>query len=88
MILRRSCGLCYNASMHLPPSRIGWILLPVAVILGLSGLAVAAQSGLFEGTLEPEGGEYAAVVWTAGGLLFLGGTCIIILNLIKKNHSG
>lgn len=73
--------------MRLPSSRIGWALIPIALVLILSGLAVAGQSGLFSGTLENEAKEYAVVVWTVAGLLIISGTAIILLNLIKKRRS-
>ena len=73
--------------MRLPSSRIGWALMPFAVIIGLSGLAVAAQSGLFTGTLQKEAREYAIVVWGVAGLLTIGGVVIILLNIIKRKHS-
>jgi len=58
--------------------------MPGAMVLGLSGLAVAAQSGLFTGTLEEEAREYAFVVWGIAGLVIVVGATIIILNVIKK----
>ena len=61
--------------------------MPWAIILIISGLAVAAQSGLFSGTLEPEAREYATVVWGAAGTLAVSGFTIIILNIIKKRKS-
>jgi len=73
--------------MQLPSSRIGWALMPVAIVLGLSGLAVAGQSGLFTGTLEDEAREYAIVVWGVAGALIVSGAAIIILNSIKKRHT-
>ena len=73
--------------MRLPSSKIGWALIPVAIVLGLSGLAVAAQSGLFIGSLETEGKEYAMVVWGVGGALIVSGLTIIILNIIKRRKT-
>ena len=73
--------------MRLPSSRIGWALMPGAIILGLSGLAVAAQSGLFSGSLEDEAREYAAVVWGVAGVLIISGLVIIILNHIKRRKN-
>jgi len=73
--------------MRLPSSRIGWALIPIALVLILSGLAVAGQSGLFSGTLENEAKEYAVVVWTVAGLLIISGTAIILLNILKKRRS-
>jgi len=70
--------------MRLPSSRIGLALIPGAIVLGLSGLAVAAQSGLFTGTLETEAREYAMVVWGVAGTLIISAITIIILNIIKK----
>lgn len=70
--------------MRLPSSRVGWALMPGAVILGLSGLAVAAQSGLFAGALEDEAREYAFVVWGVAGVVMVIGATIILLNIIKK----
>ena len=69
--------------MRLPSSRIGWALMPGAIILGLSGLAVASQSGLFSGSLETEAREYATVVWGVAGALIISGLIIIVLNRIK-----
>jgi len=63
---------------------MGWALMPGAMVLGLSGLAVAAQSGLFTGTLEEEAREYAFVVWGIAGLVIVIGATIILLNIIKK----
>ena len=60
--------------------------MPVALVLGLSGLAVAGQSGLFTGTLEKEAREYAVVVWGVAGLLTFSGAIIILLNAIKKRQ--
>ncbi len=79
--------LCYNVPMRLPSSRIGWALMPGALVLGLSGLAVAAQSGLFTGALEQEAREYAFVVWGIAGIVILIGATIIILNIINKIRS-
>jgi len=59
----------------------------VAIVLGLSGLAVTAQSGLFTGTLEPEAREYAMVVWGVAGVLIVSGLTIIILNIIKRRKT-
>jgi len=73
--------------MRLPSSRIGWALMPGALVLGLSGLAVAAQSGLFTGTLEDEAREYAVVVWGVAGALIISSIVIIILNIIKKKRA-
>ena len=70
--------------MRLPSSKIGWALIPGAIVLGLSGLAVAAQSGLFTGTLETEAREYAMVVWGVAGALIIIAFTIIILNIIKR----
>ena len=70
----------------MPSSRIGWALIPGAIVLGLSGLAVAGQSGLFTGALEPEAREYAFVVWSIAGLLALSGAAIILLNIMKKRR--
>ena len=61
--------------------------MPVAIVLGLSGLAVAAQSGLFAGTLEDEAREYAAVVWGVAGALTVSGAAIIILNKVKQRRT-
>ena len=58
--------------------------MPGALVLGLSGLAVAGQSGLFSGVLENEAREYAIVVWGVAGALIISGAAIIILNIIKK----
>jgi hypothetical protein len=73
--------------MRLPSSRVGWALIPFAVILGLSGLGVASQSGLFSGALEPEAREYAFVVWGVAGALVISSLVIIILNIIKKRKT-
>ena len=72
--------------MRLPSSRIGWALMPCALVLGLSGLAVAGQSGLFTGALEDEAREYAVVVWGVAGALTVSGAAIILLNIIKRSH--
>ncbi|MFC2057049.1 hypothetical protein ACFLTO_05755 [Chloroflexota bacterium] len=72
--------------MRLPSSRIGWAMMPGAIVLGLSGLAVAAQSGLFQGALEDEAREYAIVVWGVAGALIVSGATIIILNIMKKRQ--
>jgi len=61
--------------------------MPGALVLGLSGLAVAAQSGLFTGALEDEAREYAVVVWGVAGALIISGIAIIILNIIKKKRA-
>ncbi len=58
--------------------------MPGAMVLGLSGLAVAAQSGLFTGALEDEAREYAFVVWGVAGVVIVIGATIILLNIIKK----
>ncbi len=58
--------------------------MPGALILGLSGLAVAGQSGLFSGALEDEAREYAIVVWGVAGALIISGAAIIILNIKKR----
>ena len=73
--------------MRLPSSRIGWALMPFAVVLGLSGLAVASQSGLFTGTLDQEAKEYAIVVWGVAGALVINGLIIIILNKMKRRKT-
>ncbi|UCE98042.1 MAG: hypothetical protein JSV74_01570 [Dehalococcoidia bacterium] len=61
--------------------------MPFAIILGLSGLAVAAQSGLFSGNLEDEAREYAIVVWAIACLLTTIGIVIIVFNIIKRRRS-
>ena len=61
--------------------------MPGALVLGLSGLAIAAQSGLFTGALEDEAREYAVVVWGVAGLLIVSGAVIIILNITKKKRT-
>jgi hypothetical protein len=61
--------------------------MPGALVLGLSGLAVAAQSGLFTGALENEAREYAFVVWGIAGVVIVFGATIILLNFIKKIRS-
>ena len=61
--------------------------MPGAIVLGLSGLAVAGQSGLFTGALEDEAREYAVVVWGVAGALIISGATIIILNIIKKRRA-
>ena len=66
---------------------MGWALMPGALVLGLSGLAVAAQSGLFTGALEDEAREYAFVVWGVAGVVIVIGATIILLNSIKKMRS-
>jgi len=73
--------------MRLPSLRIGLALTPGALVLGLSGFAVAAQSGLFKGALEQEAKEYAAVVWGVGSLVILCSVIIIILNIMKKRRA-
>jgi len=73
--------------MRLPSSKIGWALIPGAILLGLSGLAVVGQSGLFNGTLETEAREYAIVTWGIAGALIVCSTTIIILNVIKKSRT-
>ena len=73
--------------MRLPSSRIGWALMPGAIVLDLSGLAVAAQSGLFAGALEDEAREYAFVVWGVAGALIVSSLTIVILNIIKKRKT-
>jgi len=67
---------------------MGWALLPGALVLGLSGLAVAGQSGLFTGALEDEAREYAFVVWGVAGVLAISGLAIILLNIMKKRRPG
>ena len=62
-------------------------MMPGAVVLGLSGLAVAAQSGLFQGALEDEAREYAFVVWGVAIALTVSGASIIVLNIIKKRRT-
>ena len=66
---------------------MGWALIPGALVLGLSGLAVAAQSGLFTGALENEAREYAFVIWGVAGVVIVIGATIILLNTIKKMRS-
>ena len=83
---RRTPSLCYDLPMRLPSLRIGWALMPGALVLGLSGIAVAVQSGLFKGALEDEAKEYAIVVWGVAGVLIISGTAIIILNILKKRR--
>ena len=61
-------------------------MMPGALVLCLSGLAVAAQSGLFTGALEDEAKEYAIVVWGVAGALIISGTAIILLNIVKKRR--
>lgn len=80
-------SLCYNLHMRLPSLRMGLALIPGAIVLGLSGLAVAAQSGLFTGTLETEAREYAMVVWGVAGALIVSSLTIIILNIIKRRKT-
>ncbi len=72
--------------MRLPSSGIGWALILGALVLSLSGLAVAGQSGLFTGTLEDEAREYAFVVWGIAGILIVSGAAIILLNVMKKSR--
>ncbi|MCD6299566.1 MAG: hypothetical protein J7L78_00110 [Dehalococcoidales bacterium] len=60
--------------------------MPGALVLGLSGLAVAGQSGLFTGALEDEAREYAFVTWGIAGVLTISGAAIILLNIIKKRR--
>ena len=62
-------------------------MIPGAIVLSLSGLAVAGQSGLFTGALEDEAREYAIVVWGVAGALIVSGAAIIILNIIKKRRT-
>ena len=62
-------------------------MMPVALVLFLSGLAVAGQSGLFTGALEDEAREYAIVVWGVAGAFLAGGAAIIIPNIIKKRRT-
>jgi hypothetical protein len=57
------------------------------MVLVLSGLAVAGQSGLFTGTLDDEAREYAVVVWGVACVLIVSGATIIILNIIKKSRT-
>ena len=78
--------MCYNVPMRLPSTRIGWVLIPGALVLGLSGLAVAGQSGLFTGTLDDEAREYAFVVWGVASVLTVSGIAIILLNIIRNRH--
>ncbi len=61
-------------------------MMPGALVLGLSGLAVAGQSGLFTGALEDEAREYAFVVWSVAGVLIVSGVAIILLNIMKKRR--
>ena len=61
--------------------------MPFALVLVLSGLAVASQSGLFTGSLEDEAREYAIVVWVVASLLIASGAAIIVLNIVKKRRS-
>jgi hypothetical protein len=56
------------------------------LVLGLSGLAVAGQSGLFTGALEDEAREYAVVTWGVAGALTVSGAAIILLNIIKRSR--
>ncbi|MFC2025338.1 hypothetical protein ACFLTG_02885 [Chloroflexota bacterium] len=62
-------------------------MMPGALVLGLSGLAVAAQSGLFTGNLEDEAREYAVVVWGVASALIVSSLTIIILNIIKRKKT-
>ena len=73
--------------MRLPSPKIGWAFIPGAIVLGLSGLAVAAQSGLFTGALEDEAREYAFVVWGIASVVIVIGATIILVNIIKKSHT-
>ena len=61
-------------------------MMPGAMVLGLSGLAVAGQSGLFTGALEDEAREYAVVAWGVAGALTVSGAAIILLNIMKKRR--
>ena len=61
-------------------------MMPGALVLGFSGLAVASQSGLFTGVLEDEAREYAVVVWGGAGALIVSGVTIILLNIMKKRR--
>ena len=61
--------------------------MPAALVLSLSGLAVAGQSGLFTGTLDDEAREYAFVVWGVASVLTVSGIAIILLNIIRNRHS-
>ena len=61
--------------------------MPCAIVLGLSGLAVAGQSGLFTGALEDEARGYAFVVWGVAGVVIVSGAAIILLNIMKKRRS-
>ena len=61
-------------------------MMPGALVLGLSGLAVAGQSGLFTGALEDEAREYAFVVWGVAVALTVSGATIIFLNIMKKRR--
>ena len=61
--------------------------MPFAIILCLSGLAVAAQSGLFTGNLKDEAREYAIVVWVIASLFTISGIIIILLNFIKRRYT-
>ena len=62
-------------------------MIPIAVVLGLSGLAVAVQSGLFIGALEDKAMEHAAVVWGVAGALVISGAAIIILNSTERRRT-
>lgn len=77
---------CYNVLMRLPSLRAGLALIPTALVLGLSGLAVAAQSGFFAGALEDEAREYALVMWSIAGAIIVSSAVIIFLNIIKKRR--
>ena len=55
--------------------------------MGLSGFAVAAQSGLLTGALEDEAREYVFVVWGIASVLIVSGAAIILLNIVKKRRS-
>ena len=73
--------------MRLPSLRMGLALIPGAIVLGLSGLAVAAQSGLFTGALETKAREYATVVWGVAGAVIVSSLTIIMLNIIKRRKT-
>ena len=61
--------------------------MPGAIILGLSGLTVASQSGLFSDSFETEAREYATVVWGVAGALIISGLVIIVLNHSKRRKN-
>ena len=63
-------------------------MIPGAIVLGLSGLAVVCQSELFTGTLDDEAREYTVVVYGVAGALIISSATIIILNIIKKRRTG